>query len=51
MGCEGGHWLVLFCYGISRKLTIADIYNDRKQNLVREKIVDATQRLKDKADE
>ncbi|KAJ7227152.1 BRO1-like domain-containing protein [Mycena pura] len=28
-----------------------DIYNDRKQNLLREKIVDATQRLKDKADE
>jgi programmed cell death 6-interacting protein len=28
-----------------------DIYNDRKQNLVREKIVDAAQRLRDEADE
>ncbi|KAJ6531756.1 BRO1-like domain-containing protein [Mycena capillaripes] len=28
-----------------------NIYNDRKQNLVKEKIVDAAQRLKDEADE
>ncbi|KAJ7773226.1 BRO1-like domain-containing protein [Mycena metata] len=48
VGPEGPLFAEMIGWGAQEAI---NIYNDRKQNLVREKITDAVQRLKDEADE